>query len=244
VVVSHRWIALLLAGCVHAPPVSPREDCATDAMYLSENERPRRANGEPDAFCRAPATPVEVCEVKASIASLQVKSEFSTGWRNAMIGVGYVLWILPGVGLYFLFDHQSTSAGEDANAEFEAVDNRCLATAPAVRPPPPLAPGHAKMTGKLPVFCTLLTTNPEIGACAFDQATCTKTHDAYVAQGGSYAECRSFPSTACFLVDSDAGQRPYCSPTLVDCERQLAAAKRNPALRVRSAACDEYHVTP
>lgn len=130
---------LFASACVHRPPLNPQEVCASNGM-LAENaalSRSGTVSVEGDSAttfganlgCRRPVTPDEVCEVSAANTSMSVKMGFSPGGPNFLIGVGYVVFIVPGIVLYLLFDHQSDAAAANAAAAFQATKAAC--------PPPP-----------------------------------------------------------------------------------------------------------
>jgi hypothetical protein len=137
-------LALTLVACVHRPPVTPREQCAAHglalhgiAMASGRDVGVASADGvtvvatsssyDENVSCRRAMTHEEVCELQAPAASLRVKLDFSTGWRNALIGVGYVAYILPGVILWFVFDSQSDAAGDRAHRTAQSAYASCLA---------------------------------------------------------------------------------------------------------------------
>jgi hypothetical protein len=138
-----KWMSVvgLLGACVHAPIWSPQEQCAANGLVLngvvsSHGETVAVASGgaivvanaestDESVSCRRPATIDETCEVRAATASLRVKLDFGTGWRNAMIGVGYVVYILPGLVLLLIFDSQKNSTADDAENVYADTLYRC-----------------------------------------------------------------------------------------------------------------------
>lgn len=135
-------VTAVLAGCVHAPALTPREQCGTQGMVVegvamssgsdvtvATNLRTTavaRTNSYSEtALCRRPATPEETCEARASGASAVEKLGYSPGWRNVLIGVGYVFWILPGLVLFVVFDSQYDNTITDAEGARLTAQQQC-----------------------------------------------------------------------------------------------------------------------
>jgi hypothetical protein len=75
--------------------------------------------------CQRPMTPAEVCEVRGALVARGIKLDYSTDWRNVLIGIGYVLYILPGVVLYFALDGGDEVA-EEATLAGIRVRDECM----------------------------------------------------------------------------------------------------------------------
>jgi hypothetical protein len=140
--------AVLAAGCVHRPPLTSAERCATRGMVLaglsmsSGSSVGYATTGRTQAWavgasydesviCRVPETEVELCEVAAFAAGASEKLGFGTFWRNTAIGLGYLTFVLPGFVLLVVFDGQQRATGRDAEQLSYARALTCR------RPPPP-----------------------------------------------------------------------------------------------------------
>lgn len=105
--------AALLAGCAARAPISYQEYCALDGMVLRSvttasgsaiafGGRPTTVKSSSEAIsCEPPQSPSQRCEVEHLAAEAKPKHDYNStvGKWNLGIGVGYVLWILPGVGM-------------------------------------------------------------------------------------------------------------------------------------------------
>ncbi len=124
--------ALALSACIRRPPLTPQERCALDGMALGGvmHSSSRSVGVATSGRYTAVATgssysdgvlcvmpmPDQRCEVAGARVSALEKLDFSETPRNAVIGIGYLLWILPGVVMYFVFDAASDTAGREAEA--------------------------------------------------------------------------------------------------------------------------------
>jgi len=134
--------AVVGSGCVHRPPLTPAEQCAEQGMILEgmslstsggvgvatvngTTAIARSSSYGETVACRRPATSTDHCEVASYSEAARRKGEFNTGWRNLLIGVGYVVYILPGLVLYLVFDSQSDDAGTEATRRGVSVAGMC-----------------------------------------------------------------------------------------------------------------------
>lgn len=134
--------AALLAACVHPIPLTSAETCAIRGMALGGvnvssggasggayvNGRWIYAGasyGGETAICVQPQ-PGQVCEVRANLVSAERKLDFGTGWRNLVIGVGYVAFILPGLLFYVGFRQEAIDTRDGAQADGQAAYARCV----------------------------------------------------------------------------------------------------------------------
>ncbi len=145
----------MCVGCVHRPGISPAEQCAAQGMLLggmsmsSATSRGVAVSGEyvavarGDAYseavsCVRPSTVDEQCEVEGERASLGKKAEFSPTGYNIALGIGYLLYILPGLVIYVFVHDADEGAAIDARQAGYAARNSCLARAQPVRLAPPI----------------------------------------------------------------------------------------------------------
>jgi hypothetical protein len=132
----------MLSACVSAPRLTANERCARRGMVLAGVSLSSSGGvgvatgggrtvvatsssyGE-DVICMRPATPADACEVQGARVSADQKLDFSAiGW-NLTIGIGYVLFILPGVVMYFVADSQSDAVGREAERAGANTTARC-----------------------------------------------------------------------------------------------------------------------
>ncbi len=83
--------------------------------------------------CVRPATERERCEIEAHAQAGTVKDDFGVLGRNIAIGVGYLVYIIPGLVMYFVFDSQKDDVEEEAASRRAAGLSHC-ARAPSGPP--------------------------------------------------------------------------------------------------------------
>jgi hypothetical protein len=170
---------LLASGCAHHPPLSGEETCGIQGMILegvalgtgsavatdfSGNSVAVRSNSF-GVSCRRTSTPEERCEVGAAQAAAGKKLSYDEGWRDLLLGAGYVAWILPGVILFIVFREQANTLAGEAEGEGQTALEDCLrATAARNRPrkqpsseeppaPPPAQPAPEAPAASVPAGC-------------------------------------------------------------------------------------------
>lgn len=104
-----------VCGCIKAPLLSAQEACAQNGLIVSTAGgksvggtvgREAGRFGGTDYGCARPRNEQDLCEIAAFAHMADEKIRFRTTLRNFFIGVGYVAYVIPGVVLYFVFDHQ------------------------------------------------------------------------------------------------------------------------------------------
>jgi hypothetical protein len=142
------------AGCMHALPLSYSETCGIRGMAMAgavvsdggANSTVSDSRGHTStayasshsdtAVCARAVTFQEQCEVRAAAIAGAIKADFAVRSRNFALGVGYVLYVLPGVILYFLFDSQANATMREAELAASDIHRRCMAEIPRPRPAP------------------------------------------------------------------------------------------------------------
>jgi hypothetical protein len=132
----------MLSACVSAPRLTANERCARRGMVLAgvslsssggvgvatsgrHTAVASSSSYSEDVICVRPVTPVDTCEVQGGRVAAARKLDFSDlGW-NLTIGIGYVLFILPGVVMYFVADSQSDAVGREAERAGANTTARC-----------------------------------------------------------------------------------------------------------------------
>lgn len=104
-----------LSGCIKAPLLSAQEACAQNGLIVSTAGgksvggtvgREAGRFGGTDYGCARPRNEQDMCEIAAFAHMADEKMSFRTTLRNLLIGAGYIVYVVPGVVLYFVFDHQ------------------------------------------------------------------------------------------------------------------------------------------
>jgi hypothetical protein len=124
------WLTLALLGCATAIPYTAEEQCALGAMHLvgldfqsgsshavASNGRSAVAHSYGTAVrCETPKSEAESSHVAIVRQSLDPKIEYNNaiGGKRLMTGIGYVLWIVPGIGLKLYFDSEYDNAVEQS----------------------------------------------------------------------------------------------------------------------------------
>lgn len=105
---------IAFAGCVHAIPLAPVQQCGmqnmvADGVGFSSGQSTGAAYGTggwavsgvssygQSVSCRRPALPAEQCEAIAGMRSGSVRAAWDPSWRNLLIGLGTVAFIVPGI---------------------------------------------------------------------------------------------------------------------------------------------------
>lgn len=111
-------LAAALVSCVHKPALSGEEECAmrgmvmagvdvshssASAVAVTPGRHPvvARGSGYSETYqCREATSQQDYCRIRAYQYAAQRKMNYSTTGKNVAIGVGWVLYILPGLVLY------------------------------------------------------------------------------------------------------------------------------------------------
>jgi len=140
-----HFAALTLAaamGCVHSIPLAPVEQCAVQSMTLngitmSSGTSSGIAFGNggyavgrgvsygQSVSCRPAQTTVEQCVIAAAQRSAAMKYGWDPTWRNLLIGVGYLAFILPGVVLDIAFFTGRSETQDDAIDTYNQAIQLC-----------------------------------------------------------------------------------------------------------------------
>ena len=128
---------MCLSGCATAIPYSSKEKCALDDMKVvgvdlgnssaaAYNLQTRamvvgRGSGT-TVRCEVPSTDAEKAEIEAINQYLEPINAYNSGigGKRVLTGVGYVFWILPGLGAKLYYDSQYDKAIKDAEAIMRA----------------------------------------------------------------------------------------------------------------------------
>lgn len=118
-----------MTSCVTSIPYSNKEVCAEDGLALGETAQnsasPRAVSGlhsetertrDSGVSCIRPEAE-EVCDVEAYQKSAEIKSMWNSvkGQKNMIIGAGYLLYVVPGILAYFIFQGERSSYVNDAS---------------------------------------------------------------------------------------------------------------------------------
>jgi hypothetical protein len=142
--ISISILSLSLAGCVSAPRVTPQERCAMTGLSLGSTSSVSAGGtvgattgifGASGYQCVRPTSERERCEIEANAAAGRTKDDYGVVGKNVIIGVGYLLYIVPGVLMYFIFDGHKDSVEEDANTRRDQQLRRCAAIPAPTGPP-------------------------------------------------------------------------------------------------------------
>lgn len=135
--------ALCLGACVTKPPITARERCAIDGLTLASSRRAAAGGSIGNAVglfrgathsCTRPRTAYELCEARALGAGARLKDEFSTAAKNVSLAVGWVLYVLPGLALYLIYEHGKSDVEERARRATLAEWNACRKEPDPFRP--------------------------------------------------------------------------------------------------------------
>lgn len=133
--------AISISGCATVAPVSDSETCAKSGMLLAGKSFSEgnatvwtgktTAIGSSSGIslsCRVPENEADKCEVNriASIAQPKFEYNENIGTKRTLTGVGYVLWIIPGVVLKLVYDSQYDKALSASN-EISKTSASCSA---------------------------------------------------------------------------------------------------------------------
>ncbi len=136
---------LPLTACISAPRVTAQERCAMNGLTLASSSNVNAGGvigqttgifGASGYQCVRPATERERCEIQAHASAGAIKDDFGVTGRNVAIGVGYLLYIIPGIIMYFVFDSQKDDVEGEADSRRAAGLNRCVDQPPG---PPGIA---------------------------------------------------------------------------------------------------------
>ena len=152
-----RIAALILAltvGCVHAIPLGPVEQCAQQGMALqgvtlSSGVSTGFAAGNNGGYlysrgaaygqavsCQMPTSAQQQCIIAAARRSGFMKADYEPFGRNVLIGLGYVLFIIPGIALSIVFEVGRDDYEDEALAAYNSELQRCVQPAADTRRPP------------------------------------------------------------------------------------------------------------
>lgn len=144
---------LVLLGCATVAPISYQEQCARKGLVLSgvtsgsssstayswndSNLITARGTSEHVA-CEVPKTEAQTCEAKRLANVSAPKFDYNSDVKlwNAGIGTGYVLWVLPGVGMKLWADSKYDKAMERSSQIEQETAQVCQPLpAPEIRTP-------------------------------------------------------------------------------------------------------------
>jgi hypothetical protein len=125
-------IPAMLSGCATRIAYSPKQKCAMDEMVLqgiqhsdssamAYNWQTRSvvtASGNTESVsCRVPANDQEKAEAQAINRSLGPIHEYNSGigGKNLLVGIGYLFYIVPGVGAKLYYDKKHDEALAQSN---------------------------------------------------------------------------------------------------------------------------------
>ena len=103
-----------LVGCLHSADYTDDHEarCAKMGMFYGGFDVVgTNSNGQDVGHvkCEKPDTEEERCLVGATSDRMAMSDKFEGKWwpRRVGVGLGYVLWILPGAGLYYMWDDEN-----------------------------------------------------------------------------------------------------------------------------------------
>lgn len=147
-------VVFVLGACVHQPPLTPQEQCATNGMIVSGvamslgNSTGVASGGGVTVVshgtaygqtvsCQRAYTVEEKCELHGARQSAVAKLDWDPFFRNALIGIGLVAFIVPGIVLSVVFHGQADDADDDATAAGQRAQTSCLSTGRQPQQGPP-----------------------------------------------------------------------------------------------------------
>lgn len=137
-------LAALASGCATAIPYTYQEHCAFDGMKL---QGVQHSHGQAMVYsqghlasghsygtgvsCEIPKTDADKAEVNHIREAAQPKADYNRniGPKRLLTGVGYVLWILPGIGAKLYYDSQYDKAVEASQQRYRTPASLNGATA-------------------------------------------------------------------------------------------------------------------
>jgi hypothetical protein len=146
------WAILNIVGCATSAPISYQEHCANKGMMLASvtdtdssaaaygsNGSTAYARGNAESVsCEVPKTEVQSCEVRRLGAVAGPKVEYNSGLtgKKWVTGIGYVLYVLPGVGAKLYYDSKLDKAVAQSQKIDAETKDACVAKAAPARPAP------------------------------------------------------------------------------------------------------------
>lgn len=132
-------VLVLVSGCVRGIGPSGQEICGTRGMVLDgvtvtsgtavaragDTRAIAHSYGE-SISCRRVVTKEEKCEAYAAQFSWAPKARYQAGGRNMLIGIGWLLLLIPGAIAYNSFNNGRTELINGSNAAGEAAYARCM----------------------------------------------------------------------------------------------------------------------
>lgn len=139
-------LAILLPGCAHQIPLTYQESCASRGMVFSGIET---YNGQAFAYgangawanvqatgesvsCSVPKTQVESCQTEYLANESAPKRAYNSNVQSLRLltGIGYVLYIVPGVAMKYVADKRYDKAVLDSQDYVATTPNSCSALEP------------------------------------------------------------------------------------------------------------------
>ena len=139
-------VVVVTSGCATAIPYSKEETCAFDGMKLGgvthssgstslydpNSGRVLSADSSGKGFsCVPPESEKDKCEIDRLNLAVQPKVDYNSnlGTKKWVTGVGYVLYIVPGVVAKLVYDGKYDTAMEKSQEIASKPENSCRAPA-------------------------------------------------------------------------------------------------------------------
>lgn len=129
--------AWLLAGCLTTIDMTPERHCAQQGMALLDHATSTISSGTSSrtyehTYCRAPRTDAERCAIGGYQRANDYASRHNVEYKpkNWAIGFGYMLYVAPGAGLYYVWSDENR-ASYDEYMKIKGAADECLTSATA-----------------------------------------------------------------------------------------------------------------